>query len=597
MAIAMISLGTALAQTPDRTAEVAGTVTTTGAPASPLARVLVTISGQTLSTSRTVVSDAQGHFTFRGLPSGSFTITAARAPFVTTAYGARRPGRPGTPVSVAAGQHIGEIAIRLAHGAAITGSVRDAEEDIVPGVRVEALPLDVRAGTSNPSAVTDDRGVYRIFGLPPGRFVVVANPSELASPQLTRRTDEEIDAIIANLQRRSPGGVAGAPLPGGRAPAGPGARPAPVERSGMFTYAPIYFPGTADPDEADPISMAEGEERNGVDIGLRLVRTATIEGHVSMPSGDVPAGLQLYLRKLGTRTEMRSIFSSLSSRRPDTTGGFRFPGVLPGRYRLVARTSGGMPVIVGGAVSGSGGAPTPGAGADALFAMADLDVSGGDLSGIDLVLQPGLKISGRVAFASGTIAPPRDLTPIRLRLTELTGASVPTPSSGAVRADGSFEIDGVLPGEYTVSASSVPAGWSLRSVLVGGQDVLDVPLEIASSDVRGVVATFTGAHTELSGSLQTAAGVPATDYFVVAFSPNRTFWRPASRRVLYTRPSTTGQFAFRDLPPGDYLLAALTDLEPTDLFDEAFLRQLVPGAVPVHLGEGEKKTQNVAIAR
>ena len=98
--------------------------------------------------------------------------------------------------------------------------------------------------------------------------------------------------------------------------------------------------------------------------------------------------------------------------------------------------------------------------------------------------------------------------------------------------------------------------------------------------MTGAVATLTDQHTELSGTLQSAANVPAPDYFVVVFSPDRSVWRLGARRVQFTRPSTDGRFSFRDLPAGDYLIAALTDMEPSDLGDGSFLESLIPGAVP-----------------
>jgi hypothetical protein len=127
--------------------------------------------------------------------------------------------------------------------------------------------------------------------------------------------------------------------------------------------------------------------------------------------------------------------------------------------------------------------------------------------------------------------------------------------------------------------------------------VLDVPFQTGSGDVADVVATFTDLHTELSGTLQAATGVPAPEYDVVVFSSDRSFWRAPWRRVRSTQPATDGHFAFHDLPSGDYLLAALTDVEPSDLADAVFLDGLVPVAVAVHLGEGETMTQNLRISR
>jgi len=142
------------------------------------------------------------------------------------------------------------------------------------------------------------------------------------------------------------------------------------------------------------------------------------------------------------------------------------------------------------------------------------------------------------------------------------------------------------------------AGWWLRSVVIDGRDVLDFPLELgAAGDVAGAVATFTDQRSELSGTLQTAANTPAPDYFVVVFPANRTFWRPGSRRAQFTRPGTDGRFTFRDLPAGDYLMAAVTDLEPTDLSDASFMERLISTALKVHLDDGETKTQDLRLVR
>jgi len=55
--------------------------------------------------------------------------------------------------------------------------------------------------------------------------------------------------------------------------------------------------------------------------------------------------------------------------------------------------------------------------------------------------------------------------------------------------------------------------------------------------------------------------------------------------------------SFVDLPPGIYVLAAVTDMEPDAWRDPAFLRSLIVGGVPVSIGEGERKTQDLKIGR
>jgi len=106
-----------------------------------------------------------------------------------------------------------------------------------------------------------------------------------------------------------------------------------------------------------------------------------------------------------------------------------------------------------------------------------------------------------------------------------------------------------------------------------------------------VVVTLTDARTELSGTLQTGESQPAMDYYMVAMSADRTMWRPRSRRVLSARPATDGRFVFAHLPAGEYLLIALTDLDPIELGDPAFLEQLAPAGVKVTRAEGRGREE------
>jgi hypothetical protein len=162
---------------------------------------------------------------------------------------------------------------------------------------------------------------------------------------------------------------------------------------------------------------------------------------------------------------------------------------------------------------------------------------------------------------------------------------------------GSVVVAGVLPGDYRPSivdpTSAIPRGWWLRSVLVGGRDVLDAPLVVEAADVRDVVFAYSDRHSELGGRITDAAGRSASGYDVVVISADRAHWTTGARRTRHTRPASDGRFAFADLPAGDYLLAMLDDLDPADLDDAAFLEQLAAAAVRVTVADGERTTQDL----
>jgi hypothetical protein len=166
-----------------------------------------------------------------------------------------------------------------------------------------------------------------------------------------------------------------------------------------------------------------------------------------------------------------------------------------------------------------------------------------------------------------------------------------------VRPDGTFDLAGIGPGQYQLSAT-VPSdggqGWWLRSAVIGERDVLDSALESVPGTDRHALLTLTDRRGELSGTLQTPAGLPAPDYFVIVF-PADPLLRPSARRALSTRPATDGHFSFRDLPAGDYLLVAMTDVEPNEWQRAEFLAQIAPAGVKLALGHGEMRVQDLRI--
>jgi hypothetical protein len=245
-----------------------------------------------------------------------------------------------------------------------------------------------------------------------------------------------------------------------------------------------------------------------------------------------------------------------------------------------------------------------------LFAVADADVRGQDVKGVVLQLQPGGTLAGKVTFDAAAAAIPQDLSAIRVGLSQigpntqgsvsgtLAGTSLSSMYPININPDGTFRIPGVGPAAYTLSvllpAEYRPA-WRLRSAMVDGRDLLDGVIEGPSINFNNVVVTLTDRRTELSGTLQSASGQPAVEYFIVAFSQDPRHWRVGSRRSQSTRPATNGRFVFTDLPAGEYFLAALTDLEIPAWQDASFLEQATRVAIKLTVSEGQKTVQDVRI--
>src|SRR5262249_7792632 len=160
------------------------------------------------------------------------------------------------------------------------------------------------------------RGVYRIFGLPAGDFVIVTTtPNNFVDMRLMTAAD--LQYAQQQLQRQSaPAAAANAPPP----------QPPPRQRS--VTYASGFYPGTTDISSASPVAV-NGDERSGIDFSLPLVPTASVSGTVLGPDGR-PASAQLTLM-----TQLLTSGSTGTGKATDRNGNFTFTGIPPGVHHIV----------------------------------------------------------------------------------------------------------------------------------------------------------------------------------------------------------------------------------------------------------------------
>jgi hypothetical protein len=581
----------------------------------PLRRAVVTVIGPELGLGRSAISDDEGRFSFRQLPAGRVTLVASKRGYIDGAYGATRAGRPGTPVELRDGQTL-PATITLVRAAVLTGRIRDERGNGIAGLRVFALnagdptpPNPVRTrNIFEMGALTDDRGIYRLYDLPPGEYIIAATPTERIDGDITRRSATETDALLAQLRQRSSNPTRSAAA----APVEPAASPS--------VLAPVYFAGSSTLSRATRIKVGPGEVRTGVDFMASAVPITTIEGTV-VGDGPLPASLQLSIVPADTLN-----FFALGGGNPRLTlppgsdGRFKYDSIAPGHYLIAARANMTAPVnpITGrGAANGLdelavamegrlGGSNKP----ETMYAVEELEVAGQPTRGLTLRLQRGSRFSGKVVFDDGSPAI-TDLSTVRVGLRPpvnstsivggtLIGSNFAQVPPVAVASDGTFEIVGLAPGAYTVQVTApASAGqtWWCRSALAASRDLLDTGVTLTlGEDVAGTTLALTTRHSEVAGTLQSAAGLPAPAYFVIVMPVDQVMWQAGSRRLKMTRPSTEGRFSFGDLPAGDYLLVALTDVEPAEWQTAEFLRTIAGAGVKLSLAQGERKIQDLRIA-
>jgi uncharacterized protein (DUF2141 family) len=551
------------------TASIAGTVVTDTQPARPVRRAIVTVNSSDRSVGHTAVTDDSGRFLVADLPAGRFTVSVSKRGWVATSYGAKAIGRPGSAVALTDGQRA-RIQIPLARGAVITGTIVDQHGLPASGMFVAVMRYAYTFNTgerrltaaSATSWGPDERGTYRIWGLAPGDYFVIANgaPGFLAAGRdLHLTSDVDVQQAARAIQD------------------GPSAPTADVPQR-TVGMAPVYYPGTSSVAQATPITVRAGEERVGIDFTVQYVRSARLEGTLTAPDGSVPAGTLVTLIS-GDPAAGAVGFMGVRTARTDTAGKFTFAEVTPGLYTIATRAT----------ITAAGPAPR------VLWASTEVDVTGEDLPSLPLSLQESLTVSGTVRLDGAS--PPLPWSAMRVSLTpQQTGTSIIVTGSGTggnIDAEGRFTLTGVTPGRYRLTATTMSpqSAWVARSSAVGGHEALDVPIDIRQSTADAVV-TFTDRAAELSGRILTAAGA-APDHSVVLFSSNRAHWFAQSRRVLAMRAASDGTYTFRNVPPGEYQIAAVDDVEQGEWYDPTFLQRLALSATPIAIAEGEKKVQDI----
>jgi hypothetical protein len=563
------------------TGTIAGIIVT-GDPPQPVRRAVVSLTGATLPGGRAAITDETGRFAFGRLAAGQYSLYASKPAYLQALYGSSSIRVRPTPISLAEGGSKTDITLILVRGAVIAGTVTDERGQPLSDINVQLFTQRLVAGERRWTGVssvalglnrTDAAGSYRVYGLEAGEYVVAAAPWRVSGSNVRVITERDIAEATALLQRR--------PASSGVATAGT----ASSRRSPTIGFAPIYYPGTTDVASAALVKLAPGEERAGIDFAVRPVPTSEVDGLVMNPNGPLPGNVDVRLLNVGAAPAANR-FDLLERYplRPRPDGRFTFSGVAPGEYVITATT------------------PPPGRGTPAgesLWATANVSVAGGDLSNILLTLQPGLTVTGRVAFDATTLqAPP--LAGVRVSLAPVLSAGQVSVGqlSAQTDADGAFSLNGIMPGRYQIRAFPPPAtkGWLLRSVVSRDRDVADLGVEIAAgSDLTGLVATFTDRIGAIAGVFQDASGRPAPEYTVVLFPTDRALWSAGFRRVLSARPASDGRFTLRNLLAGEYLLAAATEVEPGMTADPEFLEQLATAAIPVTLAEGEQRVQDIRI--
>ena len=273
--------------------------------------------------------DSEGKFSFDDLPPAGYVVFAVAPGYIDEAMSTGDPNDwPRHLIGT-------QLKIKMIKGGVITGKVTNAKGEPIVGVPVHAVALN------NPSpsptellgaggAESDDRGIYRIYGLRPGSYVVSA----------------------------------GGPGQFGFAAA-----------NGFDLDVPTYYP-SATRDTAIPVAVRSGDETTGIDIKYSGGEGHRISGFVlGSTNAAAPAAsgaIAIILSPAGTQ----SVLSMAIANPMDQRRAFGFNAVADGEYDLFATFQTGQQTDA------------------SLVATKRVTVRGGDLTGVELTLAQLASITG-----------------------------------------------------------------------------------------------------------------------------------------------------------------------------------------------------------
>ena len=441
------------------TASISGRVTLNGKPAK---RISVTLVPGPYGSPDTpgrqkVKTDDEGRYQFKSLTAGRYGLIAASyvttsADFLTSAT------RPFKVCTIAADEELKDFDLALVRGGVITGRVTDTDGNAVIATDVQLTFIDGQNKkqnfpgfqTNEEMFATDDRGVYRLFGLPPGRYLVSIG-------------------IKAGQGEYTFGSTRG-------------------------YYKRTYHPNVADEAQATVIEVKAEEEATGIDLRVApMEKTYQASGRIVDAETNQPIAGSMYDFGIVEGEKLRSVYMGFSA---DEKGQFNLRGLAPSRYGVTAS---------GGVNSNYFSDPT-------LFEVTDKDVEGLELKLQHGATISGIAViegSSDPAMLAMLVT-----LSITAENTSYTKIARIFPSRAKIQANGRFNFSGFRPGKIRFDLSTELQGFSILRVEHNGaelRDSLEVKSGEQLNNVRVIIAHSNGI---VRGIVNVLNGLLPNDAFV-----------------------------------------------------------------------------------
>ena len=450
-----------------------------------------------------IVTDHDGYYRINNLSASAYEVYPSAPAFVI----ADNNNQKNKTVIVGDDETVENMNFSLVRGGVITGKVTDADSRPMIQQQVYLFPADTpeqRQGQAprpmfTKAVQTDDRGIYRMYGLVAGRYKVAAGQGE--------------EAFLGSFV---------------------------VSRT---TFKQVFHPDASEHTKAKVIEISEGSEAGNVDITLgRAQATFTASGRVIDTEKNVPVPhLRLGVQRVaaGQRVEMVPTLAITNAQ-----GDFIIEGLIPGKYGVTMFQM-------------SPQAQYP----DLRVEQNSFDIVDQDLSGITVRLTKGATLSGVVVLESEDKTVFQKLREMQLRAFVMSPGSggFGQSSMSPIGADGSFRLGGLAPGTVNIFLNAAMGNpmnvrgfmiarierdgmaMSQRMEVKEGEQISNVRLVIAygNATLRGVV------------KLENGTLPPEGRIFARLTRPGET---PGFSMMQPPQVDARGHFILEGLPPGTYEL-------------------------------------------
>ncbi len=264
----------------------------------PLRRAQVRITAPELGREGVAIStDADGRYEIADLPAGRYTLQVSRSGYLPLRYGQRRPLEQGKLLQLVDRQVIENVDFALPKSGLITGRITDELGDPMAGVLVAAMRSTYFDGrrrlASDAIARTDDEGEYRLVGLTPATYIVIAKTTDKWTAEAGGREE-------------------------------------------TMGYAPTYFPSTTSAADAKRIELGIGQESTNADFAMIPGRAAKIAGTAVDSHGQPMKNVILVQETMGPGGGTVGVAGNAPVA---ANGAFTIRDVPPGEYKLQAAGS------------------------------------------------------------------------------------------------------------------------------------------------------------------------------------------------------------------------------------------------------------------